>query len=138
MTFAKPLLLCGALLMAGVALAQDRQQPRAPAKAPEHKSRIVETLHPDRQAMLLGYQVGRTVVQHAEQDGAQRGWNGLRPQYYGEQRYYARVPGSRRRPIFTTRRMSRLHPPGSPGSWRLMPSSAPCRLRMVRRAICGI
>lgn len=46
MTFAKPLLLCGVLLMAGVALAQDRQQPRAPAKAPEHKSLIVETLHP--------------------------------------------------------------------------------------------
>jgi hypothetical protein len=42
--------------------------------------------------MLLGYRVGRTVVQHADQDGAQRGWNGLRLQYYGEPRYYG--PGA--------------------------------------------
>lgn len=46
MPLAKPPLLCGVLLMAGVALAQDRQQPLAPAKAPERKSLIVETLHP--------------------------------------------------------------------------------------------
>lgn len=46
----------------------------------------------DRQAMQLGYEVGRTTVRHAEQDGAQRGWNGLRLQYYGEQRYYG--PGT--------------------------------------------
>jgi hypothetical protein len=46
----------------------------------------------DRQAMQLGYEAGRAVVRHAEQDGAQRGWNGLRLQYYGEQRYYG--PGT--------------------------------------------
>lgn len=45
-----------------------------------------------RQSVLLGFQVGKAVVVHAETDGAQKGWNGLRLQYYGEGRYFG--PGS--------------------------------------------
>ncbi len=43
-------------------------------------------------ALLLGSQVGAAVVAQAETDGAQKGWNGLRLQYYGEGRYYG--PGT--------------------------------------------
>lgn len=43
-------------------------------------------------ALRLGHEVGRRVVEHGDGDGAQRGWNGLRLQYYGEGRYYG--PGS--------------------------------------------
>lgn len=45
-----------------------------------------------KQALLLGDLVGRRVVMHAESDGAQRGWNGVRLQWYGDGRYYG--PGS--------------------------------------------
>ena len=45
-----------------------------------------------RQALQLGLAVGERVVSHAESDGAQRGWNGARLQWYGDGRYYG--PGS--------------------------------------------
>ena len=48
-----------------------------------------EALH---QSVLLGFRVGKTVVAHADTDGAQKGWNGLRLQYYGEGRYFG--PGT--------------------------------------------
>lgn len=44
------------------------------------------------QSIRLGYDVGQAAIHRAEQDGAQRGWNGLRLQYYGEGRYYG--PGA--------------------------------------------
>ena len=44
------------------------------------------------QSMLLGKVVGERVVQRAESDGAQRGWNGMRLQFYGDGRYYG--PGT--------------------------------------------
>jgi hypothetical protein len=44
------------------------------------------------QAMALGKRVAMRVIAHAEADGAQRGWNGSRLQWYGEGRYYG--PGS--------------------------------------------
>ena len=43
-------------------------------------------------ALRLGYAVGERVVQRAESDGAQRGWNGSRLQWYGDGRYYG--PGA--------------------------------------------
>jgi membrane-associated phospholipid phosphatase len=44
------------------------------------------------QAIRLGYDVGQAAIRRGESDGAQRGWNGLRLQYYGEGRYYG--PGA--------------------------------------------
>lgn len=53
----------------------------------------LETLPPEaRAALQLGQQVGLRVVQYGDTDGAQKGWNGLRLQWYGEGRYYG--PGS--------------------------------------------
>lgn len=43
-------------------------------------------------AFALGAAVAAKVIQRAEADGAQRGWNGSRLQYYGQDRYYG--PGS--------------------------------------------
>ena len=43
-------------------------------------------------AFALGAAVAAKVIRHAENDGAQRGWNGSRLQYYGQDRYYG--PGS--------------------------------------------
>jgi hypothetical protein len=43
-------------------------------------------------ALQLGFQVGQAIVGYAELDGAQKGWNGLRLQWYGQRRYYA--PGT--------------------------------------------
>ncbi|UXI70605.1 vanadium-dependent haloperoxidase [Tahibacter amnicola] len=52
-----------------------------------------ETLPPAAlDALRLGYGVGEKVVARAETDGAQRGWNGSRLQWYGDDRYYG--PGS--------------------------------------------
>lgn len=45
-----------------------------------------------RSAMAIGKAVGERVVAYGEADGAQRGWNGIRLQWYGEGRYYG--PGS--------------------------------------------
>lgn len=43
-------------------------------------------------SMLLGIQVAQKVIEYGEHDGAQRGWNGKRLQWYGEGRHYG--PGS--------------------------------------------
>ena len=43
-------------------------------------------------ALSLGYEIGRQLVAHGDSDGAQHGWNGVRLQWYGEERYYG--PGS--------------------------------------------
>ena len=43
-------------------------------------------------SLALGRRIGRRVVARGESDGAQRGWNGVRLQYYGEGRYYG--PGA--------------------------------------------
>ena len=45
-----------------------------------------------KQAFKIGIQAGNKVIEHAQNDGAQRGWNGSRLQWYGEGRYYG--PGS--------------------------------------------
>jgi PAP2 superfamily len=44
------------------------------------------------QGINLGRLVAGKVIERAEQDGAQKGWNGLRLEYYGEDRYYG--PGT--------------------------------------------
>jgi hypothetical protein len=44
------------------------------------------------QALDLGYRVGQRVARYGDTDGAQKGWNGVRLQYYGEGRYYG--PGA--------------------------------------------
>ena len=43
-------------------------------------------------ALAIGQKVGQRVIAYGEADGAQRGWNGIRLQWYGEGRYYA--PGT--------------------------------------------
>jgi hypothetical protein len=42
--------------------------------------------------LAAGRQAGQTAIAHGEADGAARGWNGLRLQWYGEGRYYG--PGA--------------------------------------------
>lgn len=44
------------------------------------------------QSLQRGRIVGDAVVAYAEKDGAQRGWNALRLEYYGQHRYYG--PGT--------------------------------------------
>jgi hypothetical protein len=44
------------------------------------------------QALALGQVVGNRAIERAEMDGAQRGWNGIRLQWYGDGRYYG--PGA--------------------------------------------
>lgn len=59
------------------------------ALAAQQSGRPVDRLPPEVMAALsLGHAVGRAVLVRAEADGAQRGWNGLRLQYYGEDRLY--------------------------------------------------
>ncbi|MDY6947000.1 MAG: vanadium-dependent haloperoxidase [Pseudomonadota bacterium] len=43
-------------------------------------------------ALAIGQKVGERVIEYAEEDGAQRGWNGVRLQWYGDGRYYG--PGT--------------------------------------------
>ncbi len=43
-------------------------------------------------SVALGWSVGKNVIERAENDGAQRGWNGKRLEWYGEGRFYG--PGS--------------------------------------------
>lgn len=43
-------------------------------------------------AINLGQKIGDQVIEYAENDGAQKGWNGKRLQWYGEGRYYG--PGA--------------------------------------------
>lgn len=69
------------------------------------------------QALALGEVVGQRVVRHGETDGAQRGWNGVRLQYYGEGRYYGPSAWEPTPPYF-------YYPPDEPfapswGTWAL-------------------
>lgn len=43
-------------------------------------------------ALEAGYAIGQHVVSHGDTDGAQKGWNGIRLEWYGEGRYYG--PGT--------------------------------------------
>ncbi len=45
-----------------------------------------------QRALYIGYAVGHALVAYADTDGAQRGWNGVRLQWYGDERYYG--PGT--------------------------------------------
>ncbi len=45
-----------------------------------------------KKAMTIGQHIANRVIKYAENDGAQRGWNGTRLQWYGEGRWYG--PGS--------------------------------------------
>lgn len=61
--------------------------------------KIIESKRPSAEidaqtlaAIQFGKMIGNQVVDHALNDGAQRGWNGKRLQWYGEGRYYG--PGS--------------------------------------------
>lgn len=66
------------------------------------------------QALALGAHVGGWVVKYAETDGAQKGWNGVRLQYYGENRYYGPGTWEPTPPYF-------YYPPDEPFApgWRL-------------------
>lgn len=70
---------------------------------------------------ILGFQIGRAVVAHADTDGAQKGWNGLRLQYYGEGRYFGPGTWEPTAPYF-------YYPPDEPFApnwrpWVLKPTS---------------
>lgn len=80
--------------------------------------------HGAMQSLQLGYEVGQSVVRHAEADGAQRGWNGLRLQYYGEGRYYGPGAWEPTPPYF-------YFPPDEPFApqWRPWMLSAPSEFR---------
>lgn len=47
---------------------------------------------PALDALRLGLAVGKRAIERGENDGAQRGWNGIRLQWHGEGRYYG--PGA--------------------------------------------
>jgi len=51
-----------------------------------------EISRPLLRSLALGRSVAKNVINRAENDGAQRGWNGKRLEWYGEGRYYG--PGS--------------------------------------------
>lgn len=72
---------------------------------------LPEALH---RALALGAYVGGWVVKYAETDGAQKGWNGVRLQYYGENRYYGPGTWEPTPPYF-------YYPPDEPFApgWRL-------------------
>jgi PAP2 superfamily len=63
--------------------------------------------------LALGQRIGETVVKYGDSDGAQKGWNGLRLQYYGEGRYYGPGTWEPTPPYF-------YYPPDEPyaPSWR--------------------
>ena len=65
-------------------------------------------------ALALGKSIGEQVVKYGDADGAQKGWNGLRLQYYGEGRYYAPGTWEPTPPYF-------YYPPDEPfaPSWKL-------------------
>ena len=73
-----------------------------------------ETLPDQVKAELaLGQRIGESVVKYGDSDGAQKGWNGLRLQYYGEWRYYGPGAWEPTPPYF-------YYPPDEPfaPSWR--------------------
>lgn len=57
-----------------------------------HQLRLLQNSPGAARALALGRGVGQALVQRAEGDGAARGWNGVRLQWYGEGRYYG--PGT--------------------------------------------
>jgi hypothetical protein len=70
-----------------------------------------------RRALELGRAIGERVVRRGETDGAQKGWNGIRLQWYGEGRYYGTGTWEPTPPYF-------YYPPDEPfaptwGTWAL-------------------
>lgn len=67
-----------------------------------------------KSALALGKSIGEQVLKYADADGAQKGWNGLRLQYYGEGRYYGLGTWEPTPPYF-------YYPPDEPfaPSWKL-------------------
>lgn len=61
----------------------------AALKYKQPRQRIPQILKP---SLDIAQQVSAAVIAHAQNDGAQRGWNGSRLQWYGQGRYYG--PGS--------------------------------------------
>jgi hypothetical protein len=85
----------------------------------EHKLKLNRSLN-------LGRQVGASVVEHAEQDGAQRGWNGLRLEYYGQNRYVGPGTWEPTAPYF-------YYPPDEPFApqWRTWVLSSASEFRAI-------
>lgn len=77
-----------------------------------------------KKALALGKSIGEQVVKYGDADGAQKGWNGLRLQYYGEGRYYGPGTWEPTPPYF-------YYPPDEPfaPSWQLWVLNAASEFR---------
>ena len=77
-------------------------------------------------AFALGASVAQKIIQRAENDGAQRGWNGSRLQYYGQDRYYGPGSWEATPPYF-------YYPPDEPfaPSWQTWVLKSPSEFRPV-------
>ncbi len=79
-----------------------------------------------KQGVELGGRVGQRVIERAESDGAARGWNGVRLQWYGEGRYYGPGAWEPTAPYF-------YYPPDEPfaPTWKTWALERPGQLRPV-------
>ncbi len=77
-----------------------------------------------RSALQLGYMVGLRVVRYGDSDGAQKGWNGVRLQWYGDGRYYGPGAWEPTPPYF-------YYPPDEPfaPNWRTWALESPSQFR---------
>lgn len=75
-------------------------------------------------SQTLGIRVGQQIVSHALQDGAQKGWNGLRLEYYGQERNYTLGSWQATPPYF-------YFPPDEPfaKNWKLWVLQSPAAFR---------
>jgi hypothetical protein len=79
-----------------------------------------------QQGLGIGRAVGAAAIAHGEADGAARGWNGLRLQWYGEGRYYGPGAWAPTPPYF-------YYPPDEPFAplWRTWVLDSPGQFRPV-------
>jgi len=86
--------MAAAQVLAYLFVAEERAFDRLVYAAAAKRAKTARDSLPEAtlRALTVGYRVGRRVVEYAEADGAQKGWNGARLQYYGEGRLYG--PGT--------------------------------------------
>ena len=77
-----------------------------------------------REGLALGYRIGQQAVARGEADGAARGWNGVRLQWYGEGRRYGPGTWAPTTPYF-------YYPPDEPFApgWKTWVIEDPAQLR---------
>lgn len=86
-----------------------------------------------QQGLAIGRQVGAAAIARGEADGAARGWNGLRLQWYGEGRYYGPGAWVPTPPYF-------YYPPDEPFApqWRTWVLDSPGQFRPVPPAFGSV